>query len=44
MSQYKVGNIFLYPDIYTQDLATYIGTTGTYMIGTISPEQDPRAG
>ncbi len=41
MSQYKVGNIFLYPDIYTQDLATYIGTTGTNMIGTISPEQKP---
>jgi hypothetical protein len=41
MSQYKVNNIFLYPDIYTQDLATYIGTTGTSMIGTISPEQRP---
>jgi hypothetical protein len=41
MSQYKVGNIFLYPDIYTQDLATYIGTTGTSMIGTVSPEQVP---
>jgi hypothetical protein len=41
MSQYKVGNIFLYPDIYTQDLATYIGTTGTSMIGTITPEQRP---
>jgi hypothetical protein len=41
MSQYKVENIFLYPDIYTQDLATYIGTTGTSMIGTISPEQRP---
>jgi hypothetical protein len=41
MSQYKVDNIFLYPDIYTQDLATYIGTTGTSMIGTISPEQRP---
>jgi hypothetical protein len=41
MSQYKVGNIFLYPDIYTQDLATYIGTTGTSMISTISPEQRP---
>jgi hypothetical protein len=36
-----VGNIFLYPDIYTQDLATYIGTTGTSMIGTITPEQRP---
>ncbi len=41
MSQYKVGNIFLYPDIQTQDLATYIGTTGTNMIGTIRPEQIP---
>jgi hypothetical protein len=41
MSQYKVENIFLYPDIYTEDLATYIGTTGTSMIGTISPEQRP---
>jgi hypothetical protein len=41
MSQYKVDNIFLYPDIYTQDLATYVGTTGTSMIGTISPEQRP---
>jgi hypothetical protein len=41
MSQYKVGNIFLYPDIHTQDLVTYIGTTGTNMIGTISPEQRP---
>ena len=41
MSQYKVGNIFLYPDIYNQDLATYIGTTGTSMIGTVSPEQRP---
>jgi len=41
MSQYKVKNIFLYPDIYTQDLATYIGTTGTSMIGTINPDQRP---
>jgi hypothetical protein len=41
MSQYKVGNIFLYPDIFTEDLATYIGTTGTSMIGTVSPEQRP---
>lgn len=41
MSQYKVGNIFLYPDIFTEDLATYIGTTGTSMIGTNSPQQRP---
>lgn len=39
--QYKVSTIYLYPDIYTEDLANYIGTTGTYMIGTISPEQRP---
>ena len=41
MSQYKVDNIFLYPDIFTEDLATYIGTTGTTTIGTISPQQHP---
>jgi hypothetical protein len=41
MMQYKVRTIYLYPDIYTEDLANYIGTTGTYAIGTISPEQRP---
>lgn len=41
MMQYKVRTIYLYPDIYTEDLANYIGTTGTYVIGTISPEQHP---
>lgn len=39
--QHKVGTIYLYPDIYTEELANYIGTTGTYVIGTISPEQRP---
>jgi hypothetical protein len=39
--QYKVKTIYLYPDIYTEDLANYIGTTGNYVIGTISPEQRP---
>lgn len=39
--QYKVRTIYMYPDIYTEDLANYIGTTGTYAIGTISPEQRP---
>ncbi len=39
--QYKVQTIFLHPDIYTTDLANYIGTTGATMIGTISPEQRP---
>ena len=39
--QYKVRTVFLHPDIYTQDLVDYIGTTGTYMIGTITPEQRP---
>jgi hypothetical protein len=39
--QYKVGTIYLHPDIVTSDLTTYIGTTGVYMIGTISPEQRP---
>jgi hypothetical protein len=41
MSQYKVRTIYLYPDIATLDLETYIGTTGTLMIGTQTPEQLP---
>ena len=39
--QYKVGTIYLYPDIAIPELSTYIGTTGTSMIGTISPEERP---
>jgi hypothetical protein len=39
--QYKVQTIFLYPDIATSDLMTYIGTTGAYMIGTKTPELRP---
>jgi len=39
--QYQVRTIFIHPDIYTQDLVDYIGTTGTSMIGTTSPEQRP---
>jgi hypothetical protein len=41
MTKYKVGTIYLYPDIATPDLETYIGTTGTSMIGTVTPEQQP---
>lgn len=41
LMQYKVRTIYLYPDIYTEELASYIGTTGTYLIGTTSPEQRP---
>jgi hypothetical protein len=41
MLQYKVETIYIYPDVYTEDLANYIGTTGTSMISTISPEQQP---
>ncbi|MCI0549992.1 MAG: hypothetical protein L0287_03480 [Anaerolineae bacterium] len=39
--QYKVSTIYLHPDISTTDLITYIGTTGTSMIGTKTPEQQP---
>jgi hypothetical protein len=39
--QYKVGTIYLHPDIVTTDVETYIGTTGVYMIGTVTPEQRP---
>ena len=41
MLQYRVRTIYLYPDIATQDLVTYIGTTGALMIGTQTPEQLP---
>lgn len=39
--QRKVLAFFLYPDIATEDLMNYIGTTGSYLIGTVSPEQRP---
>ncbi|HKY53322.1 MAG TPA: hypothetical protein VJM08_03410, partial [Anaerolineales bacterium] len=38
MLQYKVSTIYLHPEIATTDLITYIGTTGTSMIGTKTPE------
>ena len=41
ISKYKVRTIYLYPDIVTPDLETYIGTTGTLMIGTQTPDQLP---
>lgn len=41
MTQYKVRTIYLYPDIAVPELETYIGTTGTLMIGTQTPEQLP---
>lgn len=37
----RVTTIYLHPDVITPDLITYIGTTGTSMIGTVSPEQRP---
>lgn len=39
--QRKVETLFIHPDIYTQDLVDYVGTTGVSMIGTITPEQRP---
>jgi hypothetical protein len=41
MLQFKVNTIFVYPDVYTEDLVNYIGTTGTSMIGTKAPDQKP---
>jgi len=41
ITKYKVRTIYLYPDIVTPDLETYIGTTGTVMIGTQTPAQIP---
>ena len=39
--QHKVRTIYLYPDIVTDDLISYIASTGTLMIGTKTPEQLP---
>jgi hypothetical protein len=39
--QRKVLAFFLYPDIATEDLMNYIGTTGSYLIVTFSPQQRP---
>mgnify|MGYP001241441759 CR=1 FL=1 len=39
--QRKVKTLFIHPEIYTQDLVDYVGTTGVSMIGTITPEQRP---
>ena len=39
--QKRVETLFIHPDIQTQDLIDYVGTTGTAMIGTKSPEQRP---
>lgn len=39
--QRDVSTIYLYPDIAIPELYNYIGTTGTSMIGTVSPEQQP---
>ncbi|PWB73726.1 MAG: hypothetical protein C3F07_09145 [Anaerolineales bacterium] len=39
--QYKTRTLLIHPGIYTEDLVNYIGTTGTLMIGTVSPEQRP---
>lgn len=39
--QYKVGTIYVHPDVATTEVETYIGTTGVYMIGTVTPEERP---
>jgi hypothetical protein len=41
MLQYKVRTIYLYPDIAIPEWYNYIGTTGVYMIGAVTPEQRP---
>ncbi|MEW6286784.1 MAG: hypothetical protein AB1509_11205 [Chloroflexota bacterium] len=39
--QRKAGTLLIHPAIQTQDLVDYIGTTGVYMIGTVTPQQRP---
>lgn len=41
MLQFKVRTIYIYPDVYTDDLANYIGTTGVSIISTVRPAQRP---
>jgi hypothetical protein len=41
MLQYKVLAFYLHSAIATPELMNYIGTTGAYMIGTVSPDQRP---
>lgn len=41
LQNFKVQTIYLYPDLATQELMTYIGTTGMYTIGTVHPEPVP---
>lgn len=41
LTERRVLTIYLHPDIATQDLTTYVGTTGAMMIGTKTPEQLP---
>lgn len=39
--QRKVGMIYVYPDVATNDLLTYIGTTGVWSIANAMPTQRP---
>lgn len=39
--QRKVGMIYVYPDVATDDLLTYIGTTGVWTIADVMPAQRP---
>lgn len=39
--QREVDTLFVYPDVATPDLLTYIGTTGALLIGTSTPEERP---
>jgi len=41
MAQRRVQTLYLYPDIATDDLETYIGTTGAWLIGTQTPAELP---
>lgn len=37
----KVGGLYIYPSIASDDLLSYVGTQGVYLIGTSSPEPRP---
>lgn len=39
--QRKVGMVYVYPSVATNDLLTYIGTTGVWSIADLMPNQRP---
>ena len=37
----KVGGLYIYPSLATDDFLSYVGTQGVYLVGTVRPEPRP---